>query len=362
MAWAVWGMKESLLADPDVWLCYQCGDCSTRCPRGARPGDVLGAIRQQAVVHHAFPRFLARWAGEPWAALLLLAVPAALLALLLYLKEPLAGALGLAPSAGAPIVYSYSHMLPHWLLNGFFGLVLLLVVLLLAAGVARFWAGMRSGAGGAPGPPARGLLASLLAALEGVLTHGRFADCERSRSRYWSHLCVFYGFLALTAVTLWIITSGVNPLLDGPFVYPFGFWSPWKLLANAGGLAVLAGCLLMAWDRLTDADRPGGGGYFDWTLIVTLLAVVITGFIAEALHYVRLEPHRHIAYFTHLLFVLALLLYLPYSKLAHVAYRTAALVFAEHTGREVAAPSAAEAGGEDGETREEEVHAGQAAP
>ena len=49
MAWAAWGMKDRLLRDPDVWLCYQCNDCSTRCPRSARPGDILSAVRQESV-------------------------------------------------------------------------------------------------------------------------------------------------------------------------------------------------------------------------------------------------------------------------------------------------------------------------
>jgi quinone-modifying oxidoreductase subunit QmoC len=63
------------------------------------------------------------------------------------------------------------------------------------------------------------------------------------------------------------------------------------------------------------------------------MIVVFTGFATEALHYIRLEPHRHLAYFVHLVFVFALLIYLPYSKLAHLAYRTVALVMAEYFGR-----------------------------
>jgi hypothetical protein len=68
------------------------------------------------------------------------------------------------------------------------------------------------------------------------------------------------------------------------------------------------------------------------------MLVAVSGFVTEILHYVRLEPHRHAAYFIHLLLALSLLMYLPYSKLAHVVYRTAALVFSERIGRTVAPP------------------------
>jgi len=346
MAWAVWGMKDRLLQDPDVWLCHQCNDCSTRCPRGARPGDVLAAIRQQCVAHYAVPRVLGQWAGRPQYVPLLLGIAAALLTLALLVKGPIERVLGIAKSAGEAmkadnekIIYSFSHALPHWLLNSFFIFFSLLALAATVVGAMRFWRAMRDAdAQCGAAAPVKSLAASIAAVLGTIVTHDKFTNCTKANTRYWSHLCVFFGFGALCLVALWIITAsvGLNPLLQPGFNYPFGLWHPWKILANLGGAAILAGCLWMIVDRLRNVERnaAGAGSYFDWALIATLLAVVLTGFFSEALHFVRLEPHRHFAYFVHLVFVFALLMYLPYSKLAHVVYRTTAMVYAEHYGRD----------------------------
>ena len=334
MAWAAWGMKDRLLSDPDLWLCYQCNDCSTRCPRGARPGDVLAVLRQEAIIHNAFPRFFGRWASRPNSIPLLLGIPAALLTLALFLRDPLQNALGISASVGQRISYSYSSVFPHWLLNGLFLMISLLAILLIAGGITRLWRAMRDTCSwNGLARPAKGLLPSIGAALKSVLTHEKFSKCTQSRSRYWSHLAVFFGFLALFLVTVWVITAPYNPFIQGNFIYPFSFWNPWKMLANLGGVALVAGCLLMVWDRLKNGEQTGQSAFFDWALIGALLTVALTGFMTEVLHYVRLEPHRHLAYFVHLVLVGALLLYLPYSKFAHIIYRTVALVSAEYYGR-----------------------------
>jgi quinone-modifying oxidoreductase subunit QmoC len=334
MAWALWGMKERLLADPDVWLCHQCEDCSKRCPRGARPGVLLSAIRQQSVEQFAAPRFLGRWVGQPQAVPLLLGIPVALLTLALVVRAPLEDFLGIARPAGGRIVYAYSGLFPHWLLNTFFGLFSLLAALAIVVGAVRFWRAMKAAVPAERiAAPSRKLLPSILATLKNILTHDRFAQCTKARPRLFSHACVLFGFLALTLVTLWVITARFNPLIQGEFIYPFGFWNPWKILANIGGAALLGGCLLMMRDRLRNDRRIGFGSYTDWALLAALALVAVTGFITEVLHYQRLEPHRHIAYFAHLVFVFVVLVYLPYSKLAHVVYRAVAMVFAEHTGR-----------------------------
>ncbi|MFH2000876.1 MAG: hypothetical protein ABIK28_14440, partial [Planctomycetota bacterium] len=232
------------------------------------------------------------------------------------------------------IVYSYSSAFPHWLLNAFFLVFSALAVTALVMGVRRYWDALKTEANrNGFKPSGQGLYPCFLSALKEIITHEKFSTCTSSKTRYASHLCVFFGFGALCLVTFWVITARINPFAGGDFIYPFGFWSPWKMLANAGGLAVLAGCLLMAFDRFFRSEKAGAGSYFDWLLIATLFIVVITGFVTEVLHYVRLDPHRHLAYFIHLVFVFALLIYLPYSKLAHVVYRTTALVFAEYIGR-----------------------------
>jgi quinone-modifying oxidoreductase subunit QmoC len=339
MAWAVWGMKDRLFQDPDVWLCFQCNDCSVNCPRGARPGDVLAAIRRESVRHYATPSFLGALVLQGKYFPLKLLVPFVLLGLLAFLREPLADALGLAPTAGERITYAYSSMFPHWLLNSFFLFFTALVLIAAAAGVRKFWRALKS-AGERAGTytPVKGVGPSVGATLKSILMHDNFAVCTANQWRHLSHMGVVFGFLALSVVTLWVITSGVNPLVKGPFVYPFSFWSPFKVLANLGGLAIFIGCVLMIYDRLRDLEQIGAGTYFDWSFILTLLAVVVSGFATEVLHYFRLEPHRHVVYFIHLVLVFALLMYLPYSKFAHLLYRATAMVYAEHTGRKKASP------------------------
>jgi len=340
MAWAVWGMKDRLLADPDVWLCHHCNDCSTNCPRSARPGDVLGAVRQQAVIHYALPRFMARWVGNPRFIPILLAIPAVLLGLAIRFRESIGAALGFSVPTGDEIVFSYSAFLPHWLLNGFFGFFGLLAFLAAVVGVWRFAGALRaSDSWGQDPKPVKGRWASLITVLRKILTHENFTFCETDHRRSISHFGVFFGFLALTLVTLWIITGPINPLIRGDFIYPFSFLSPWKLLANLGGLAILSGLLMMIWDRLYFGHLAGTSSYFDWALVWTLFLVVASGFATELLHYLRMAPHRHVAYFTHLVLVFTFLIYLPYSKLAHLLYRTTAMIFAERYGRIVGDPA-----------------------
>src|SRR5512135_1235630 len=76
MIHAQWGLKDKLFGNPDIWLCHQCSDCTAYCPRGAKPGEVLNAVRKLSIANYSVPAFLGRAVGNPGALVPLLAVPA----------------------------------------------------------------------------------------------------------------------------------------------------------------------------------------------------------------------------------------------------------------------------------------------
>ncbi len=341
MIWAQWGMKDRLVADVDIWRCHQCNDCSQRCPRGARPGDVMAAIRREAILHYSAPRWLGNIVSQPRLLPLLLLVPCILLVLTAWARAPLETFLGGSYTPNR-IIISYWSQLPQWLLIAFFAPFLFLEAAVIALGVMRFWRDLkaRDREAGFIGPR-RSLAASIRSAARSILLHEDFDRCTAEHSRMNSHRLVLFGFLGLIVVDLWVLTARFNPLLRGAFAYPFNFWSPWKILANLAGAAMLIGCTLMV-RNLARTGRSGAsvagtlfaGTWFDWMFLALALAAVLTGFACEILHYLRVDPFRVAAYIIHLATVFALLVLLPYSKFAHMIYRATAMVYAVHTGRQ----------------------------
>ncbi len=339
MHWAQWGLKDRLVNDPDIWLCHQCNDCSQRCPRGARPGDVLAAIRHQTIQHFAVPNAVARWVNSVRATpIMLVLVPALLLAAALLVRDPLAAALGIHGGHDA----FYAEFFPHWLLIGFYTGFTLLAFAGLVVGLIRFWKGMRAQdeALGRPAPE-RGFLPSLMNVLGDIFSHRKFGYCGDQKQRRVSHLMVFYGFLALFVVTVWaVVDLYIMPGLGVESMYPFNMSHPMKILANLGGLILVVGSGKAIWDRIRATDQKHQSTSFDWVFVWLIFWVGVTGFATQAFRFTvtpeamgAYEYAAYAVYFVHLVLVFGLLVYLPYSKFAHMWYRTLAMTYAAMTGR-----------------------------
>ncbi len=302
---AQWGLKDQLMGDPAVWLCHDCGDCTVRCPRGARPSTIMGAIRREAIKHLSVPRFMGSIVANPHQVWLLFAFPIVVLALIAMWP--------LRVESGHSLQFAY--LFPQARLEALFFTLSALVLLAFIAGAARFLRALR--ASGADGP----ILLALVPVLTEIMTHRRFSTCSAERSRYWGHLLVFYGFAGLAVIGTVV---GVGSLL-GVMHTPLPLVSPVKIFANVCALTMLIGVTILIPGRLRDREKRNASTYFDWFFLLTLAAVLTTGILSELLRLGQNEIPMFAIYFVHLTLIFALFLYAPYSKFAHFVYRTLAM-------------------------------------
>jgi len=322
MIWAQWGLKDRLVKDPDIWLCHNCTDCSTSCPRGAKPGGVLAALRSHIIMHYAVPRFLAKALSSPKYLPAILAIPALLLFAFL-------GAVGdLSFPEGEIILRNFIPVI-----HGYIGMAIIMVFVLTVAavGVFRFWKNInefetnQASTSGAKGT----LLRSFISSLVEILKHSNFNKCGANKLGYYAHLVIFYGFiLLLLSAFLGAIYHFVG--IESP--YPLT--GPVKIVGNMGAVLLFAGCTLAIYRRLRKNSNVDKATYFDWFLIVTLFLVTISGIATEVGRLVELAAATYWLYLVHLWSMFALLIYAPFSKGAHLFYGTLAFTYAKQIGRE----------------------------
>ncbi len=331
-----WGLKDKVLRDPSIWACHQCNDCSANCPRGARPGDVLAALRALAIERYSAPNFMARAYRDPRFLPLIFGIPFVVIVSLLYL-------FGVTFPSGEVI---YKHFIPEIYVEITGVIVAGLAALAAALGLWRFWSEMElppavasPAAALAPaGPGAMTATAASAGSLPGdfaqtaadIALHKDFRACEADRSRTWGHLAALYGFPLL------IFATGLSFLygLFGIDQQHQPFTDPMKIAGNVGGFLVLVGVAILMYNRLK--ARGGAWGvatYYDWLLLFVLFLNVATGFLTQ---FVRIGAGGQLPYqlyVVHLSIVLATFVYVPYGKLAHLYYRAAALAAIRHGGK-----------------------------
>ncbi len=306
---AQWGLAENLAADPAVWLCHQCNDCSLRCPRDARPGDVLQAVRSVLVERLAFPAFLGRFvARAATTAPLLLLLPvlfwAALLAATSHLTFP-------------STLTAFEEVVPHALIYAVFFPVAAWVVLASWVSGRRLWA-----LWGAATPRSGSFWQSLLPVAAEIAGHKRFRSCHAAHPRFTGHLLLFWGFVG-AAVTSGLLIVGIY--VQG-LAMPLALSHPYKILGNLSAVLLVVGGVLLVAGRLSGSNGPGTSTAFDTYFLTVVSLVILTGVLSEVGRLFLSPAFAVSLYIVHLGVVLNLFLTLPYSKFAHLFYRSLAMV------------------------------------
>jgi len=172
------------------------------------------------------------------------------------------------------------------------------------------------------------ILQSITKTIREILAHSEFRKCDYAKSRTSAHLLTFYGFIGLAITTAWAVFYLYVLKWDSP--YPLS--GPLKIWANLSALALLIGITLVVFARIKTSLKAGLGSYFDWLLIIVIFVITATGILSEIFRLADVAPLAYPFYFLHLVFVFFLFVYAPFSKMAHIVYRTTAMVFSRHVG------------------------------
>lgn len=337
MIWAGWGQTGRLIADPDIWLCHQCNDCTTHCPRGARPGDVLAAIRSYVYENFSFPKFMGQALAGKKALPVLFLVPIILILGCILFTAPQ------TPSGEYLFLTSaeidYNIFMPHSTVDALFVFGNILIFIFAAVSFVRFWKMLQ-----ADGRPANmSFIAATMATVKEVLVHEKFKKCTTNKPRATAHMILLFGFIGAMIATGMVFVSIFIPhylhllgmeSLNSFFELPLDLPHPIKIIGALGGIGLLVGSIMLISRRWANRDEVGANGYTDYLFLYIIFFTGLTGMLAWLLRYPGIPMLAYANYFAHLVFVYFLLWYMPYSKFAHMIYRSLAIIHSKQVGRQ----------------------------
>lgn len=333
MLWAQWGMAGRIAGDADVWLCHQCGDCTAYCPRDARPGDVLGAIRNNAIKYYAEPKALAEMLTTTGGVIGTVVASFVVWYIVAFLWSLYTGESFPLPEGDV----AYHKILTFVPID----LVVLPIVGLVCwagyKGISSFWADISKSSGmvsytGTGAKPAFGpLLANyVVPAFKEILAHSRFEKCGQTQERVKGHKWLLWSFIMLFIVTGLVFI--INDVIFVPFLHehftPMPLYNPIKIFANIGAVMMISGIWMIK--NMRDQKTEEGvlkSSEQDWNLIWLIFAVAASGIASEFLRLIQVAVLAYPVYIFHLACVVTLFLSIPYTKFAHLLYRTTAYVY-----------------------------------
>jgi quinone-modifying oxidoreductase subunit QmoC len=219
----------------------------------------------------------------------------------------------IGPTAG------WDHFVPHWMIYSVYFPVVGFVSLMSLASGLRFWnlMGRHSNRSGS-------FIGGMISAVIDIMNHKRFGSCDSAKPRRWGHFLLLWGFIGAAITSAFLIVVLYVPPFQEPIPLPLSHWI--KILGNLSAVALVAGGVWLWVNRAKDGNRAGASTAFDMFFLYVVLAVIATGCLVEAGRFVLAPQIASWLYVLHLGVVLCLFLTFPYSKFAHLLYRTLAMV------------------------------------
>ena len=300
------GLRDKLLASPEPWLCYYCGECSQTCPRQANPGEIMMTLRRWLTAQYDCTGLAGKfYLSARWELSALALVAALVVAIFVLFHGPIVTD-RVELNTFAPV---------FWVELGDWALALGLGSLLLIN--AYRMSRLILSAGGTGRIPGSLFVAELRTLVVHFLTQKRRRDCT-SPTRWWKHALLVSGYLTMMLLIIvllrWFQTDGSH-------------WRPIDLLGYyaTGILLYFTGDALISRFRRREEIHKYSH-LSDWTFLVLLFLTSLTGILLHIFRLGGLALPTYWMYVIHLAIAVPMLVVeVPFGKWAHLAYRPLAL-------------------------------------
>lgn len=292
------GLEEEIQASLKPWECYYCGECTTYCPQEANPGELMMSLRRYLTAKYD-------WTGL--SGLLYKSLPVSIAAFVLVFV----GVMAFALSVGFELetLLHVGHQF-EMIAIGTIGMVILL------PNIIRMWNyTIRK-----PGVkvPAKKYMSSMGELFVHMFTQKRALGCDDNQKRWFEHLILVFGYLALLFTTVFLDWFSTESL----FVHVFGY------IVSTVVFVVTIDFVSGRMKKNREVNKHSQPS--DWFFVIWLFLMGFTAFVVRLfIDFDWLESNKwlYIVHFT----VLAqwALLIVPFGKWTHFLYRSFAMYFAK---------------------------------
>ena len=313
------GLKDSVVHSLEPWLCHDCGDCATSCPRQTEPRESMMTLRRYLVSRYDVTGIASTIQRSGAWEITAMAFVAALVFALVFVYHLFYVELPMGEFVSTPL--GLEHMFPT--ITYFSYVVFLLPLTLMVVNGMRMHRRTMVGSGDAK-IPLRFYLLELKTLTLHLFFHRNLSRCsaENHNRRWIKHwllgtACTMMGVIAFFFLA-WFQTDALYPIYDPQR------WLGY--IATVVMIYVPADIMISRIRKRKQEHKYSERG--DLILPSMLLLVALSGIAVHIFRYAEWSMSCHYAYAVHLAITVALLLIeLPFGKWSHVVYRPLALFF-----------------------------------
>lgn len=315
MRMVITGVKQALLQSIDPWVCHDCGDCSTTCPRETKPQQSMMTLRRYLVSVYDWTGIASLINRSKGWYIGSLSIVAAIVLLLIVFYHLYAANMSFSELTTTGL--GVGHMFPT--ITYFTWVVILLPLFILLTNAARMYSMVSSGMEQSRGERPS-FLSRIVTFFVHFFTYKKMSECPTGKTRWLEHLFIGIGCLMMLIVKTfalsWFQTDTIHPVFH-PQRW-IGYLATFFILYGTGSILI---------DRMKkEKEVYKSSELQDWTFLLLLFGTALSGIILHICRISGLELATCYTYAIHLIIAVPMLVIeMPFGKWTHMIYRPLAI-------------------------------------